>query len=133
MKQTRIYVNQDLRNEVLSIIDQLYTDFGLLNRSTQNIALQIVNSISYDYLTQNCELGFIFEQKVMPYLRKLNENQRLEKVRGLLIDGYIDIGNERIHMMFMPYINYNEEIERSKKHFITEISPVNKLNADVKS
>ena|ERR1035437_4091743 len=123
MKKKKVLeVDQYLRNEVLSMIDQLYTKFGTLDRGAKNIALQIIETIMYDYMTQNCGLGFVFKEKVIPYIKKLSENERLIAVKNLLTDGYIDIKKERIHMMFMPYLNYDEQIERSKKYFITSIT-----------
>jgi hypothetical protein len=122
MKKKKEPVNQDLRNEVLSIIDKLYTEFGHIDRNSNYISLPIIESIILDYCSENCELGFIFDNKVHPHLKKLSENERLQAVKNLLTDGYIDIKKERIHMMFMPYLNYDEKIERRKKYYITEVT-----------
>jgi hypothetical protein len=124
MNKKKSPVNQDLRNEVLAIIDKLYSEFGLIDRDSNYIALQIIESIILDYCTQNCELGFIFDEKVLPHLKKLSENQRLQAVKDLLTDGYIDIKKERIHMMFMPYLNYDKKKEGRKKYFISEVTSV---------
>ena len=116
-----VQIDQILRSDVISIIDKLYSKFDL-DRSSDNIALQVVKTIMYDYMTQNCGLGFIFKEKVIPYLKKLNENERLQEVKNLLTDGYIDIKNERIHMKFMPYLNYDKEKQESIMYYITSIN-----------
>lgn len=114
-------INQKLRQEVLEIVDKLYKSLFLLNKSDKEIALPIVESISFNYAHQNCGLHFIFEDTVIPYLKKMDENQRLEKVKALLTEGYIDIGKERIHMLFLPYLNNGKLSFPNGTAFITSI------------
>lgn len=116
-----VKVDKTLHGQVLDIVDQLYESMFFLDKNSPKISLQIIESISMDYAYQNCELHFIFEDTVIPYLKKMNENQRLEAVKGLLTDGYIDINNERINMLFLPYLNYNEEVDSQKRYYITAI------------
>ena len=101
-KTTRkpVKVDETLREQVLNIIDQLYEEMYLLDRNKPQIALQIINSISSNYAHQNCGLHFIFQDMVKPYLKKMDENKRLEAVRDLLTNGFIDIGKQRVHMLF---------------------------------
>ena len=115
-------VNQELRKEVLQIIDILYSNFSLLDRETDNIALQIIEAIGFDYCLQNCELGLIFENLLAPFLKKLSENNRLEKVKGLLTDGYIDTDQYRIYMRYMPYINYSKSKESPGLPYMSPLS-----------
>jgi len=121
MKKEIVLVNQDLRNEVLLIVDQLYSEFRFANRDAKNIAIQIIESIGNDYCSQNCQLGFTFLDTVIPHLSKLDENQRLQKVKDLLTNGYIDIDKYRIHMRFMPYLNYDRGKEQNKTDYATEL------------
>ena len=114
-------VDKILRGQVLDVVDQLYDSMHFLNKKSPEISLQIVESISSDYASQNCELHFIFEETVIPHLKKMNENQRLEAVKGLLTDGYIDINKQRIHMLFQPYLNYDEAVDSKKNYYISEI------------
>lgn len=114
-------VDKTLRGQVLGIVDQLYNSMCYLNKNSNMISMQIIRSISSDYASQNCELHFIFEDIVKPYLRKMNENQRLEAVKGLLTNGYIDIDKQRIHMLWQPYLNYDEAVDSNKKYYITDI------------
>lgn len=120
-KKQPVRVNMTLRGQVLDIVDQLYDSMFFLDKNSSKISLQIIESISMDYAYMNCGLHFIFEETVIPHLRRMNENQRLEAVKGLLTDGYIDINNERIHMLFLPYLNYNEAVDSKKRSFITDI------------
>lgn len=120
-KKQPVKVDQTLRGQVLNVVDQLYDSMRFLDKNSPKISLQIIESISLDYASQNCELHFIFEETVIPHLKKMNENQRLKSVKGLLTDGYIDINNQRIHMLFQPYLNYNEAVDSKKRSFITEI------------
>lgn len=120
-KKQPVKVDKTLRGQVLDIVDQLYDSMYLLDKNSSKISLQIIESISLDYAYQNCELHFIFEETVIPQLKKMNENQRLEAVKGLLTDGYIDINNERIHMLYQPYLNYDEAVDSKKSSYITDI------------
>lgn len=123
MKQKKqpVKVDATLRGQVLDIVDQLYESMHFLNKNSSKISLQIIESISMDYAYMNCGLHFIFEETVIPYLKRMNENQRLEAVKGLLTDGYIDINNQRIHMHFRPYLNYNKAMDSKEKYYITDI------------
>ena len=105
MKNKKEYVNLDLKNEVLGIIDKLYKVFLFLDRESNNISLQILDSISLSYAQMNCDLCFSLDEIVIPYLEKMTENERLEKVKGLLTVGYIDINNKRIEMRYLPFLN----------------------------
>jgi hypothetical protein len=69
-------------------------------------------------------LGLIFFETVIPHLRKLDENQRLQMVKELLTHGYIDIDKYRIHMRFMPYLNYDRGKEQNKTDYVTELIPI---------
>lgn len=120
-KKQTVQVDKTLRGQVLDVVDQLYDSMRFLNKKSPEISLQIVESISLDYAYQNCELHFIFEETVIPHLKKRNENQRLEAVKGLLTDGYIDINKQRIHMLYQPYLNYDEAVDSKKRSFITDI------------
>jgi hypothetical protein len=122
MKQEKTKVNQDLRKEVLAIIDELYNEFHLNNPKSDNIAIQIIDSLAQDYNEQNCSLGEIYTEDVIPYLKKLDENQRLNKVKELLTNGYIDIKKYRIHMRFKPYLNYDRNKEENEDFFMNEIT-----------
>ena len=124
MNKEKVHVNQALRKEVLLIVDQLYSEFMFANRDAKNIAIQIIESIGYDYCTTNCGLGLIFFETVIPHLRKLDENQRLQMVKELLTHGYIDIDKYRIHMRFMPYLNYDRGKEQNKTDYVTELIPI---------
>jgi len=116
-----VKVDMTLRGQVLDIVDQLYDSMRYLDKNSSKISLQIIKSISLDYAYQNCELHFIFEENVIPHLKKMNENQRLEAVKDLLTDGYIDINNQRIHMLFQPYLNYDDAVDSKKRDFLTDI------------
>ena len=115
-KKHHTSVNGTLRKEVLDIVDQLYGTFIGLE------AIEIVHSLSMEYAFQNCGLHFIFEETVIPFLKKMNENQRLEKVKGLLTDGYIDIGDQRVHMLFLPYLKKQPDSDDKQRYFITAIN-----------
>jgi hypothetical protein len=120
-KKQPVKVDKTLRGQVLNIVDQLYESMHYLDKNSPEISLQIIESVSLDYAYQNCGLHFIFEDTVIPHLKKMNENQRLEAVKGLLTDGYIDINKERIHMLFQPYLNYNEAVDSKKNYYISDI------------
>ena len=102
--------NISIKNEVLSIVDQLYDRKALLGPQGNkgNISLRIVESISGVYAQLNCGNYFAFEDIVIPYLIKLDENQRLSVVKDLLTVGYIDIATDRIFMRGLPYLNTTE-------------------------
>ena len=121
-------IDKSLREEVLAVVDQLYGEEYLWNKTDNMIALQIVKSISYDYAVMNCGLHFIFEEQVIPYLKKMHENQRLEKVKELLTNGFIDIDKERIYLRNLPYLNYDEERDRKIHAYITEIPNNEQVN-----
>ncbi len=100
--------NLKLKDEVLGIIDQLYTRIPLLDRESNNISLQIVESISGAYAELNCGNHFAFEEILIPYLKKMSEDERLQTVKDLFTVGFIDIAKERIFMRVFPYLNKAE-------------------------
>ena len=120
-KKQPVQVDKTLRGQVLDVVDQLYDSMHYLNKNSPEISLQIIKSINADYASQNCGLHFIFEDTVIPHLEKMSENQRLEAVKGLLTDGYIDINDQRIHMLYQPYLNYEKAVDSKKRSFITDI------------
>ena len=68
-KRKPVKVDETLRDQVLNIIDQLYEEFRV-DRNKPQIALQIINSISLDYASQNCSLHFIFKEMVISIFEK---------------------------------------------------------------
>ncbi|MCX6174149.1 MAG: hypothetical protein NTZ27_05285 [Ignavibacteriales bacterium] len=121
MKNNSNHVNLDLRNEVLKIVDQLFKNLAFLDRESEKISLQIIESISAFYAEKNCGLHFIFEENVLPFLKRQPENIRLEKVKNLLTDGYIDIQDKRIHLRFLPFLNYKQPSGEEILTYVTEI------------
>ena len=121
-KNKNVKVDKALRQSVLDTIDHLYKHFLFLDRTEDKIALQIIESISYDYAMMNCELHFIIEEQVIPYLKKLNENQKLEIVKGILTDGYVDINGNRFYFLHQPYVNFDKD-DNAKRTRYTEKVP----------
>ena len=105
MKRKIEIVNLDLKKEVLGIIDKLYKTFLFLNRESKYISIQILESISFSYANMNCDLCFTFDKTVIPYFKKMTENERLEGIKGLLTNGYVDINKNRIYMRHLPFLN----------------------------
>ena len=89
--------------------------------SVIDVALQIVESISYDYAMMNCQAHFIIEEHVIPYLKKQNENQRLEIVKGILADGYLDINGNRFYFLHQPYVNFDKDENAKRTRYIEEV------------
>lgn len=116
-----VKVDKVLRQSVLDIIDKLYSEFLRLDRTKDKIALQIIRSISFDYCCQNCGIHFNIEEVVIPHLKKLNENQRLEIVKNILTDGFVDIDGLRYYFLFFPYLNYNKKDHAKRTDFIEEV------------
>lgn len=116
-----VKVDKALRQSVLDILDKLYKNF-YLDRSKDKIAVQIMETYSSHYCNQNCPLHFRVEEIVIPYLKKLNENQRLELVKNVLTDGFLDIDGFRHYLLYLPYLNYNEE-DHAKRTRYTEKVP----------
>jgi len=104
-KKNKIDVDPILQKEVLDIVDELYEKMICLKDRNANVAMQVIMSISIDYIQNATQLGEIFDARVVPYLENLNENERLERVKGLLTVGYIDIDSKRIYMRHLPFLN----------------------------
>ena len=118
-------VDISLREEVLSIVDQLNDKMIFLNNEIKlkgNIALPIIDSINYAYLDANCGNHFPFENILIPYLKKMDENKRLKVIKSLLTVGYIDVGNNRVFMRVFPYLNKAKN--EANYPYVTDI-PVN--------
>jgi len=101
----KLHVDPILKKEVLEIVDQLYVKMICLKNRKKDVPMQIIMSISFDYLQNATQLGEIFFDKVVTYFEKLNENERFEKVKALLTVGYIDIDSKRIYMRHLPFLN----------------------------
>jgi hypothetical protein len=109
MKSKTNSINIELKNEVLGIVDQLYSRIPLLDRESNNISLQIVESISGAYAELNCGNHFAFEEILLPHLKKMSEDERLQVVKDLFTVGFVDIAKERIFMRVFPYLNKVED------------------------
>ena len=120
-KNKNVKVDKALRQTVLDTIDHLYKHFLCLDRTEDKIALQIIESISYDYAMMNCQAHFIIEEHVIPYLKKQNENQRLEIVKGILADGYLDINGNRFYFLHQPYVNFDKDENAKRSRYIEEV------------
>jgi hypothetical protein len=118
MKKKTVPVNQALRKEVLSIIGQLFDNFGEIKRNRRDpyIAMPIIYTLHGFYADMNCDLTFVFTEVVEPYAEKLHENERLQLIKDLLTNGYIEINKKRITLEHLPYLNENADEERSENN-----------------
>ena len=108
-KMNQVEIDPNLQREVLDIVDQLYVKMLCLEDRNSNVAMQIIMSLLFDYTVNATQLGIIFDDRVVPYFENLNENERLEKVKGLLTVGYIDIDSKRIYMRHRPFLNKTKD------------------------
>lgn len=101
----KVKTNIELKTEVLGIVDQLFNELDLLDRESDKISLSIVESLSGAYAEMNCGNHFAFEDILIPYLKKMDENKRLLVVKQLLTFGYVDIYKVRVYMRLFSYLN----------------------------
>lgn len=97
----QVIVNKVLRQEVLDLIDELYTSF-IMNRNKDEIAIQVIQTISMEYCLQNSMYCDIYEYSFIPLLKSFNENERLEYVKTLLTYGSVEINGKKFSMPDLP-------------------------------
>jgi len=71
------------------------------------------------------EFGFMPQDKNVQEItmdhEKQNENERLEIVKGILADGYLDINGNRFYFLHQPYVNFDKDENAKRTRYIEKV------------